>query len=82
MNGIPAIQKETREETLNGKIYLMQPRPLINHNRIAFNISVAFYRYLKEKTCEVFSYGVDVHLTDDEIVDPETRSEEESSLQR
>jgi len=55
---------------------------LINQNRIAFNISVAFYRYLKEKTCEVFSYGVDVHLTDDEIVDPETRSEEESSLQR
>lgn len=71
MNGNLAYQKEIWEETLNGKIYLMSPRPLINHNRIAFNISMAFHHYLKGKTCETFSDGVDVHLTENDCVIPD-----------
>ncbi len=65
-----AYKEEQREELLDGKIYMMSS-PSINHNRVASHIFNAFYNYLKNKTCEAFSDGVDVHLTENDCVIPD-----------
>ena len=62
---------EIWSETLNGSIVLMAPRPAVNHTRAAFNIACAFTSYLRGKTCEAFSDGIDVYLTKDDIVVPD-----------
>lgn len=71
MNGNLAYQEEPREELLNGKIYLMSS-PSVNHNQVASNIYYAFRNYLKGKTCRTFSDGVDVYLTENDRVIPDT----------
>ena len=53
-----------RVEIINGKTFLMSPRPLIQHNVISSNIYFAFASYLRGKPCVPFSDGVDVHLDD------------------
>ncbi len=58
-----AVLKQ-RIEKINGKIYMMSPRPRVDHNRICTNISREFSLYLKGKRCEAFSDGVDVYLDD------------------
>jgi len=70
MNGNLAYQEEPKEELLNGKIYMMSS-PTVNHSRVAFNIAFAFRNYLKNKTCEAFSDGVDVYLTEKDQVIPD-----------
>ncbi len=70
MNGNLAYQEEPREELLNGKIVMMASAS-VNHNRAAGNIYHIFRNYLREKKCEAFSDGVDVHLTDDDRVIPD-----------
>lgn len=51
-----------KKELIDGKIVMMSPRPRINHNRVCTAISREFSLYLKGKTCEAFSDGVDVFL--------------------
>ena len=71
MNTNFAYQEEPWEEKLNGKIILMSPRPSINHNRVVGNIYHIFRTYLKGKTCEAFSDGVDVFITEENNVIPD-----------
>lgn len=70
MNGNLAYQEEFREEILAGKIYMMSS-PSVNHNRVASHIFNAFFNYLKGKSCEAFSDGTDVYLTDEDRVIPD-----------
>lgn len=65
-----AYQEEPRTELLDGRIVMMSS-PSVNHNRVASNIFLAFWTYLKGKTCEAFSGGVDVYLTEDDRVVPD-----------
>lgn len=51
-----------RIKKIDGKIVMMSPRPAINHNRVSGNIFSEFRTYLKGKSCETFSGGVDVFL--------------------
>lgn len=71
MNSNLAYKEEPRKELLNGKTILMSPRPSIDHNRVASNIYYAFRTFLKNKPCETFSDGVDVHLTENDCVIPD-----------
>ncbi|MEY8518251.1 Uma2 family endonuclease [Lachnospiraceae bacterium 29-84] len=71
MNGNLAYQEEPWEEKLNGQVILMSPRPSVNHNRVAGNIYHIFRNYLKGKTCEAFSDGIDVFLTEEDNVIPD-----------
>ena len=66
-----AYQEEPREELLGGKVLFMSPRPTVNHNRVAFNIAIAFERHLRGKTCEAFADGTDVYLTEKDRVVPD-----------
>jgi Uma2 family endonuclease len=59
------------EETLNGKIVAMSPRPATNHNIVSNNISNIFHNYLKGKPCKTFMDGIDVHMTEDDTVIPD-----------
>jgi len=65
-------REEPWSETLNGAIVLMAPRPALNHSVIADNIYCAFRNCLRGKTCRAFSDGVDVHLTEKDIVIPDS----------
>ena len=56
--------EDCRSELINGKIVMMSPRPVINHNRIIRNLTHIFETYLKGKRCEFFADGVDVYLTE------------------
>jgi len=64
-------EEKYRREVLNGAIVLMSPRPQVNHNRIAKNITYAFEQYLRGKKCEAFPDGTDVYLTEKDIVIPD-----------
>jgi len=71
MNSNLAHQEELRDEMLDGKIVLMSPRPAVNHNRVIGNIFFAFMGYLRGKTCEPFTDGTDVYLTEKDRVIPD-----------
>lgn len=71
MNGNLAYQENPREELLNGKIHIMSS-PSLNHNQIVGNIYVAFRNYLQGKPCKTFIDGVDVFLTENDRVIPDT----------
>lgn len=60
----PAYREELWDETFNGHMVLMSPRPSVNHNRISGNIYRMFANFLEGKTCEVFGDGVDLYLND------------------
>lgn len=64
MNDNLAYQEEPWEELIDGKAVAMSPRPSYNHNRIAFNITKIFDRYLEGKTCTAINDGVDLYLTE------------------
>ena len=64
MNSTFAYQEESWEELIDGTVVAMSPRPIVNHNRIAFNIAKIFDRYLEGKTCSAISDGVDLFLTE------------------
>ena len=52
-------------ELIEGKTYLMSPRPRANHNLVASNIFLLFATYLKGKTCRALADGYDVYLDDE-----------------
>lgn len=59
-----AYQDEAWDELIDGQLIAMSPRPVINHNRIAFRIAYLFEKHLEGRTCTVFSDGVDLYLTE------------------
>ncbi|MCI8414196.1 MAG: Uma2 family endonuclease [Ruminiclostridium sp.] len=67
-----AYQDEPWEELINGEVVLMSPRPVYNHNRIAFNIAHIFENYLKGKRCTVIADGMDLYLSDKDRFVPDT----------
>lgn len=64
MNSNLAYQEELREELIGGKVTAMSPRPMYNHNHIAFNIAFVFRNYLRGKHCTVIPDGTDLYLTE------------------
>lgn len=60
-----------REELIGGKVFLMSPRPVLNHHRVAENIARIFEDYLEGKPCEAFGDGVDLYLTEDDHFIPD-----------
>ena len=57
-----AYSDPPRVERIEGKTYLMSPRPRGKHHRAAFNIAHIFEGYLKGKTCMAFDDGMPVYL--------------------
>ena len=57
------FQEKSRTELIDGKVTAMSPRPLINHNRVLYNIYRVFGNYLSGKPCQPFGDGVDLYLT-------------------
>ena len=53
-----------REELIGGKVVAMSPRPVFNHNHVAFRIAHLFETYLKGKRCTVIADGTDLYLTE------------------
>lgn len=49
-------------ELIEGKVYLMSPRPCAGHNFTASNIFSIFRNYLKGKPCKAVADGMDVFL--------------------
>lgn len=66
-----AYQEEFREEMIGGKVVAMSPRPMYNHNHIAFNIAVLFSNYLRGKPCTVIPDGTDLYLTEEDRFVPD-----------
>ena len=66
-----AFQEEAQwEEMIDGKIVMMAPASM-NHNRAVRNISNIFVNYLKGKTCETFTDGAAVYLTEEDYYIPD-----------
>ena len=55
-----ALKEKT--ELINGKIFLMSPRPRITHATVCTNIVSEFKQHLRGKKCRTFCDGVDVFL--------------------
>jgi len=49
-------------ELIDGKVYLMSPRPRASHNFIAANIYRIFADHLRGKTCRAIMDGMDLFL--------------------
>ncbi len=64
MNSNLAYQEKVREELIGGKVVAMSPRPMYNHNHVAFNIAVIFNHYLRGKRCTAIPDGTDLYLTE------------------
>ncbi|MCI6101263.1 MAG: Uma2 family endonuclease [Selenomonas sp.] len=60
-----AYQEPPRVERIEGRTYLMSPRPKIGHNRVCTNIASIFANYLMGKPCVPFADGTDVYLDDE-----------------
>ena len=71
MNSNLAYREEFREELIGGKAVAMSPRPMYNHNHIAFNIAVLFSNYLRGKPCTVIPDGTDLYLTEEDRFVPD-----------
>lgn len=57
-----AYKDPPRVELIEGKTYLMSPRPRIDHNRVSLRIAHLFETYLEGKRCVAFGDGTDVYL--------------------
>ena len=57
-------------ERIEGKTYLMSPRPLVRHNMVSSNIFHIFANYLHGKPCMAFADGMDVHLDEENLYVP------------
>lgn len=64
MNDNLAYQDEVWDELIDGQLVAMSPRPVVNHNRVAFRIAYLFEKHLEGRTCMPFSDGVDLYLTE------------------
>ena len=71
MNGNLAYKEEPWEERISGNVVRMSPRPVVNHNRIARNISRIFENYLEDRKCEAFGDGTDLYLTEEDRFVPD-----------
>lgn len=71
MNDNLAYQEDILDEMVNGQIFLMSPRPTVNHNRVCGNIFRAFGNRLEGKGCEAFGDGTDVYLSEKDRVIPD-----------
>lgn len=71
MNENLAYRDEIWEELIDGKVVAMSPRPVINHNRVAFRIAHLFENYLEGRKCIALADGADVHLTEKDIFVPD-----------
>lgn len=58
-------------EIINGKTFLMSPRPRPEHNTIIANLTILFGNYLWNKPCHVYSDGVDVLLDEKNLFIPD-----------
>ncbi len=70
MNNL-AYQEAARTEMLDGKIVSMSPRPALNHNIVSGNIFNIFKNYLKGNSCIPFVDGIEIHLSEQDIVIPD-----------
>ncbi len=59
-----AYQEDVWEELINGKLVAMSPRPVFNHNRVAFKIAHLFENYLKGRKCTAIADGTDLFLSE------------------
>ena len=59
-----AYKEPPRVELIEGKTYLMSPRPKLMHNRICVRIAHIFESYLERKRCVALGDGADVYLDD------------------
>lgn len=57
-------QEEIKTELINGKIFMMSPRPRLEHGTVCTNIASEFRHYLKGKTCRAYCDGVDVFINE------------------
>lgn len=71
MNSNLAYQEKVREELIGGKVVAMSPRPMYNHNHVAFNIAVIFNHYLRGKRCTAIPDGTDLYLTEEDRFVPD-----------
>lgn len=55
-------KEEENTEMINGKVYMMSPRPRLEHGTVCTNIASEFRAYLKGKTCRAYGDGIDVFL--------------------
>ncbi|MBM6761678.1 Uma2 family endonuclease [Megamonas hypermegale] len=55
-------KEEENTEMINGKVYMMSPRPRLEHGTVYTNIASEFRAYLKGKTCRAYGDGIDVFL--------------------
>lgn len=60
--GEAAYKEEPWIELIDGKVFMMSPRPRPMHTDIAGNIYHLFQTYLWDKPCKVYNDGVDVYL--------------------
>ena len=65
-----AYQEERREERIDGKVVLMAPASM-NHNRVVRNISRILDSHLQGRTCEAFTDGAAVYLTEEDFYIPD-----------
>ena len=66
-----AYKEPPRVERIEGKTYLMSPRPRFSHNRVSFNIARLFADYLEGKMCMAFDDGTEVHLDHENVYIPD-----------
>ena len=59
-------------ELIEGKTYLMSPRPRLQHNFVASNIYHIFATYLHGKTCKAIADGTDLFLDKENHYVPDT----------
>ena len=61
-----------KTELIDGKIFMMSPRPRVEHATVCTNIASEFRSYLKGKTCRAFCDGVDVFFDENNRFVPDT----------
>ena len=64
MNNNLAYQEERCQELINGKIFMMSPRPSYFHNQVSSNIYLIFANYLRGKRCTAIADGTALFLSE------------------
>ncbi len=53
-----------RQELVNGRVFMMSPRPAWNHNQVSFNIAHLFANHLRGNKCVPIADGMDLFLSE------------------
>lgn len=64
MNSNLAYQEDRWQELINGRIFMMSPRPSYFHNQVSFNIARMFANYLSGKRCTAIADGTTLFLSE------------------